>query len=105
VRRQDEVFVEIENKESQGHGGNREVREPAGNKQPETVGQVIDWLQQELADVAVLDVCGDLPIVLVNRSQGVNQCDQQVIGDHLGERISSDGRASAFAFINRPPNK
>ena len=91
----------------QRHGKNRDDRvdQPPGSKQTEPVGQIIHRLQQELADVAVLDVGGNLPVVLVHRRQRVHNGYEQVIRGHLRERVARHFAARRLAGVNGAPEK
>ena len=63
----------------------------AGEKQAQAVGHVIQRLEQKLADVAVLDVGRDLPVVLADSRQGVHDGDQQIIRDHAPQAVTANG--------------
>ena len=60
-----------------GMAATGKISQAAGNKQAKTIAEVIDRLEQELADVAVLDVGGDLPVVLVHGGQGIHDGDER----------------------------
>ncbi len=101
--RPDKIFSPAENENPHRHNGHRRENHPPGNEQAQAVSQVIDGLEQELADVAVLDVGRDLPVVLVHRRQCVNNSDQQVIGYHPGQAVAGHLLAAGFAGINGAP--
>ncbi len=91
-------------------GGHREegdagVDEAAGGIEAEAVGEVIDGFEEELADGAFADVGGDLPIVLGDGGEGVDDGDEQVIGGHLGEGIGADGGVGALIGVDGAPEE
>ena len=104
IRRQHKVLVQVKNEERQRRHRHGEVGHPAGQEQAEPIPEVINRLEQELADVAVLDVGGNLPIVLVHRRQGVHHGREQVIRDHLRQRIGADRRSRALARVDFLPH-
>jgi hypothetical protein len=95
ARRQHKVLVQVKDEERQRCHRHGEIRDPSGQEQAEPVPKIINRLEQELADVAILDVGGNLPIVLVHRRQGIHHGREQVIGNHLGKRVGADGRSRA----------
>ena len=57
-----------------------------------------------MADVAVFDVGGDLPIVFVYGGEGVNDGDEEIIRDHLGEGIGADNGIRTFSGKDGAPD-
>jgi hypothetical protein len=102
--RRQEMPVQTENEDGQGGACHHHVGDPPREEKTKPKRQVIDRFQQKLADVAVLDVSRNLPIILVHRRQGVDDGRQQVIGNHLSERVSPNHRPHSFAGVNRPPH-
>lgn len=104
VRRQDEIFAQAEDEEREGNCGDCDVGDTAREKEAKAVNEVVNGLEEELADVAVFDVGGDLPVVFVDGSEGVNDSDEQIIGDHLGETVSPNEGIRTFAFKDGAPD-
>src|SRR5256885_73275 len=65
IRRQDEILAQAQNEKRERNRGDREVGDASRKEQAKSIPQVIDGFEQELADVAVLDIGGDLPIVFI----------------------------------------
>ena len=97
-------MTQVQDEQCQWDGRDGEIGQAAGEKQGQPVGEVIDGFEQELADIAILDIRSDLPIVLVDGGQGVDNGHEQVIGDHFGEGVRPDGGPGRFAFINGAPH-
>ena len=57
-----------------------------------------------MADIPVFDVRGDLPIIFVYGRERINDGDEQIIGDHLGERVGADAGIGAFAGVDGAPD-
>src|ERR1039458_4977392 len=89
--RQD-VLPETENKNREWNTGHGDERNAPGKKQAEPIPQIIHRLKQELADVALADVGGDLPVVFIDRRQHVHHGDEQVIKHHF--RLGKTGGSS-----------
>ena len=94
-------------KDEQRHRQDRHhgVNQPARPEETKPVRQVVDGLEQKLADVAVLDVGGDLPVVFIHRRQRIDNRDQQVIGNHLRQRVTGDAAARRLAVVDGAPEQ
>src|SRR6185295_833404 len=103
VGRQDKILMQVKNEQTYRNQGNRGVNKAARQKQTEPVTEIINRFDQELADVAVLDVRRDLPIVFGDRRKRVDDGHQQIIGNHLGQGVLRDFRVRLLAIINGPP--
>src|SRR5580692_7491246 len=66
IHRQHKISPETKDKNRQRHNRHHDEREPARKKQAQPVPQIIHRLEQKLADVALADVGGDLPVILVH---------------------------------------
>lgn len=100
---QGEVFAEEEEEEPDGDEGHDGVDGAAGKVEGEAVGEVTDGTDQELADVTVLDVRGDLPVVFGDGSEGVDEGDDQVVADHLGQGVTGDVSAIGLPGVDGFP--
>ena len=101
ARRGDKIVAEAEQEQADGQDRNRGENQFSRKKKANPVGQVIYGFEQELADVAVLDVGGNLPVVLIDRRERVHDGDQQVIRDHGGQGIA--GHFGFLAAVNGLP--
>ena len=97
-----QILAKAENKDTERNGGHEQINHAARKKQEQAVGKVIDGFDEELADVAVFNICGDLPVVLADGGEDIHEGDDQVIGGHLGECIAAD-TAAVFAGVNGAP--
>lgn len=104
VWRQDEVFAEAQNKYRKRNCGDCDVGDAARKEQAKTVNEVIDGFEKELADVAVFDVGGDLPVVFVHCGEGIDDGDEQIIGDHLGEGVGANAGVGTLAGVDGAPD-
>ncbi len=104
VWRQDKVFTQAQDEKREGNSSDGDVGDAAGEEEAEAVHEIIDWLEEKLADVAVFNVGCDLPIVFVYCGEGINDGDEEIIGDHLGEGVSADDGIGAFAFKDGAPD-
>ena len=77
---------QAENENRQRHRRHGQISHAAGEEKAKPVPEIIDRFEQKLADVAVLDVRGDLPVVFIHGGQRVHDGDEQIIGNHLGDR-------------------
>ncbi len=100
---QGEVFAEEEEEEPDGDEGHDGVDGAAGKVEGEAVGEVADGADEELADVTVLDVGGDLPVVFGDGGEGVDEGDDQVVADHLGQGVTGDVSAIGLAGVDGFP--
>jgi len=76
ARRTDPVFALEENEHRDGNGGDADINQSAGREEAEAVGEIIDWLEQELINGAFANVAGDLPVVLGDGGKPVGDRDQ-----------------------------
>jgi hypothetical protein len=104
VWRQDEIFAQTKDEQRERNSGDSDVSDAAGKEEAKAINEVIDWFEEELADIAVFDVGRDLPIIFVHGGQRVDDGDEQIIGNHLGERVSADVGIGPFAGVNGAPD-
>ena len=103
VRRQHEIIPQAKDQQPDRQRRHGDISQPAGNVEAKPEIQVIHRLEQELADVAVLDVGGDLPVVLVHGGERVGDGHDEVIRSHLRQREGGDGGIRAFARKDGSP--
>jgi len=100
--RADKIIAEAENEHGQRQGGHGDEGDAPGKKQAQPVPQIINRLEQELADVALADVGGNLPVVLVHRRQHVHHGDQEIIENHLGRGVAGERRPALLGIDGAP---
>ena len=103
--RPNHIIPEAENKNRQRHTGHGDKRDAPGKKQAQPVPQIINRLEQELADVAFADVGGDLPVVLVHRRQHVHDGDEQVVKNHLRLGVTAERAPLPFPGVDGAPER
>ena len=101
IRRQHEIAALGEDEQCDGKKGHDRVNDSPREEEAESVAKVINRLEKELADIPVLDVGGNLPVVLADGGQGIDDGHHQVIGDHLGQAVTGD--VLLLARENGPP--
>ncbi len=103
--RPDHIIPETENKNRQRHARHGDERDAPGKKQAQPVPQIINRLEQELADVALADVRGNLPVVLVHRRQHVHHGHEQVVKNHLRLGVTAERAPLPFPRVNGAPER
>src|SRR5687768_6070265 len=88
-------------KDRDGHGGAHGVNEPARGEETKPVSEVIDRFDEELADVAVLYVPGNLPVVLAKSGERIDDRQDEIVGNHLAERVAA--YRAGLGSIDRTP--
>ena len=96
---------EAKNENRQRQRRHQDERQPPGKKQAQPIPQIIHRLEQKLVDVALADVGGDLPVVLVHRRKDVHHRDHQVVKNHLRLGESALPPGPPVAAVNRPPQR
>lgn len=104
VWRQDKIFAQAEDEKSERNRGDGDVGHASREKETKAVSEVVDWFEEELADIAVFDVRRDLPIVFVYGCKRVDDGNEQIIGNHLGKRVSANTGIGTFAFKDSAPD-
>lgn len=104
VGRQDEILAEAQNEYRQRNSSDGDVGHAPGKEKAKTVNEVVNGFEKELADIAVFDVGGDLPVILIYSGERIDDGDQQVIGNHLGERVGADAGTGTFARVDGAPD-
>src|ERR1039458_9716141 len=103
--RPNHIIPETEYKNRQRHTRHGDERDAPGKKQAQPVPQIINRLEQELADVAFADVGGDLPVVLVHRRQHVHDADEQVVKNHLRLGVTAERAPLPFPGVDGAPER
>jgi len=103
--RPDHIIPEAENKNRQRHARHGDERDAPGKEQAQPVPQVINRFEQELADVALTDVCGNLPVILVHRREYVHHGHEQVVKNHLRLAVAAEHAPLPFPRVNRAPKR
>jgi hypothetical protein len=101
--REHEIFSETKNEQGQRDGGHGGKGDAASTKQAKTVPEIINGLEEELADVAFTDVRGDLPVVFVDGGQNVYDGDHNVIKNHFGLSKAGERATRGLARVNGVP--
>ena len=94
ARGKQKITAETENENRQRNECHHHERHAPGKKQAQPIPEIINRLEQELADVALADVGGDLPVVLVDRREHVHHGDEQVVKNRFRERPAGMLRAA-----------
>ena len=102
--RRDKIAAEGENKRRQRQAGHRHEGNAPGQKQAQAIPQIINRLEQELADIAFPDIRGNLPVVFIHRRQHVHHRHHEIIENHLRRGVSGN-RRPALLLINGEPER